>query len=300
MRSVFIFSIVFCALLIPQAALAQFSNPLVPCNGPDCQACHAVELGQNILNFMVSIASFIAVLTFAYAGFLMVTAAGNEGQISKAKGMFTNVFIGIIIVLAGWLIIDTVMKYLFEGSQLDGSTRTAFGPWNQIGCVEQPVFVFAREGNAPGATAVVGGVPQEGTYADTDARAALIAAGVTIVSSGNCSDPSNRTCTSLAGMRQDTVNQVLALKEACPQCTIVVTGGTETGHASGSRSHGAGYKIDIDDNATLDAYLRSKLQRGGTRGGSHGGTIYNDSCGNEYVRENNHWDITVSGGRCAL
>jgi len=125
---------------LPAIALAQFSNPLVPCDGPTCEACHAVTLVQNILTFLVAIASFIAIAIFMWAGFLMVTAAGSEGKISKAKGMFTNVFIGIIIVLAGWLIVDTVMKYLFEGSQLDGSTRTAFGPWNQIGCVEQPVY----------------------------------------------------------------------------------------------------------------------------------------------------------------
>lgn len=127
-------------LFLPGAASAQLSGPLVPCDGPECQACHVVELGQNILNFLVAIAAFVAVLIFSYAGILMLTAAGNEGQISKARGMFGNVVIGIIIVLAGWLIVDTVMKQAFVESDLDESTRSTFGPWNQINCVELPQY----------------------------------------------------------------------------------------------------------------------------------------------------------------
>ena len=294
---------IFFAIALFALPLASFAAPLVPCDGPDCQACHVVELGQNIVTFLIQIASFIAVLVFAYGGFLMVTAAGNTGQVSKAKEMFTDALVGILIVLSGWLVIDTVMKWAFqgltegeEGSELYEATK-GFGPWNQINCVAQPKF--AREGDAPGA--VVVGTPQQGQVTDDVARTSLTNAGVTIVSSGNCSDPSIKTCTSLQGMRQDTVDQVLALKSACATCSVVVTGGTEAGHASGATSHNQGYKVDIGaHDAALNAYLTSNLTRSGTRSGAHGGARYLDSCGNEYVRESTHWDITVTGGRCSI
>ncbi len=119
-------------MLVPYFAFGQQDTGLVPCSGIECQACHAIELVQRILNFIVMIASGIAVLLFSYAGFLMLTAAGNTGKIEKGKGVFMNVLIGIVIVLAGWLIIDTIMKAMFEGSALSGTQ--GFGGWNEIQC----------------------------------------------------------------------------------------------------------------------------------------------------------------------
>jgi len=135
---------------------------------------------------------------------------------------------------------------------------------------------------------------------DATARGVLTNAGIRVVSSGNCSDPTNKTCTSLTGMREDTVNQVVNIKNACPSCGITVTGGTETGHAGGSTSHSAGYKVDLDDTPQLDTYLKQTLTRDGSRAGAHGGERYRDKCGNEYVRESNHWDITVTNGSCSF
>lgn len=128
---------------LPSFAAAQFFGPLVPCDGVDveCMACHVVDLGQNIINFLVSLASFLAVMLFAYAGFLMISAAGNMSKVERAKEIFGNVIIGMIIVLVGWLVVDTVMKWAFVGSPLDQSTvGRDFGPWNAIKCVEKPDY----------------------------------------------------------------------------------------------------------------------------------------------------------------
>lgn len=122
-------------LAVPFFVFGQ-DNSLVPCKGIECQACDAIKLVQNILNFLVTIAGFIAVVLFSYAGFLMLTAAGNTGKIEKGKGVFMNVLIGMVIVLAGWLIIDTIMKAMFEGSALSGTQ--GFGGWNEIQCEQQP------------------------------------------------------------------------------------------------------------------------------------------------------------------
>lgn len=308
MRRLVPFLLVSILLVVPVAASAQFSGTLVPCGndldgngvvdvGEQCQACHAVELAQNIINFLVYIASFLAVLIFSWAGLIYVTAAGNPGKIGRAHQMFTDVMVGILIVLAGWLVIDTVMKTLFVGSDLDTGTEQTFGPWNEIQCVRQDLEP-SREGDAPGGG---DGVVSGEEYEDGDARSRLTAAGVSFYSSGQCTNSANRTCTSLEGIRRDTVDQVLNLKQACTSCNIVITGGTETGHASGAQSHGSGYKIDIDDNdAQFNSFLEQNLTRAGVRAGSHGGARYVDSCGNEYVRESTHWDITVSEGSCSL
>lgn len=114
---------VFVALAIPQFADAQVSQ-LVPtgCSGPDCNYCHLAQLGQNILNLSLFLSAFVAAILFAYAGFLYLTAGGGS-NISKAHGIFMNVAVGFILILAAWLIVDTVIKTLTGGK---------FGPWNEV------------------------------------------------------------------------------------------------------------------------------------------------------------------------
>ncbi len=162
MRRILIILCVATIAVTPLFVSAQITGPLVPCEGPECQACHVVELGQRIVNFLVGIASFIAVLLFAWAGFLMVTAAGNEGQVSKAKGMFMNVFIGMVIVLLGWLIVDTLMKYTFVGSQLDETTQAKFGGWNRINCVPIPRYQAGTGETASSSSGTLTPVPSAG------------------------------------------------------------------------------------------------------------------------------------------
>lgn len=137
MRKYLVFFVLFSAVLfvVPFAfAEAQLGGPLVPCEGPDCQACHLVKLAQNIINFLVAAGVFVAVLMFVYAGFLYITGGADQGRIKKAHGIFGSVLVGFIIVLAAWLIIDTVMKAFYREGE------AGFGPWNNIECISQPEF----------------------------------------------------------------------------------------------------------------------------------------------------------------
>ncbi|MCW9054675.1 MAG: pilin [Candidatus Pacebacteria bacterium] len=88
---------------------------LVPCGGPgepECNLCYAMQLIQNVIEFAVRITFILAALLFAYAGFLFFTGGSDPGQISKAKKVFTNTFIGIVIVLTSWLVVDILLKTL--------------------------------------------------------------------------------------------------------------------------------------------------------------------------------------------
>ena len=172
MRRIYSILLTGAILALPSLVSAQLSGPLVPCDGvavkdiPACQVCHVVELGQSIINFFVALASVVAVVTFAYAGFLMLTAYGEMGKISKAREIFTNVLIGLVIVLTGWLIIDTVMKWTFgetegeKGSELYEATKETFGPWNKIKCAIIAPYSASTQGTQQGTTPTgSGGAP---------------------------------------------------------------------------------------------------------------------------------------------
>ena len=101
---------------------AGLPSQIVPCKGVDCTVCHLATLAQNIINTGIFIFIFLSALMFAYAGFLYLS---NEaiGEQQKAKSIFKNVTIGLILLLAAWLLVDTLMKSVLGGS---------FGPWNDI------------------------------------------------------------------------------------------------------------------------------------------------------------------------
>ncbi|KAF9283899.1 hypothetical protein BGZ68_005049 [Mortierella alpina] len=126
------------------------------------------------------------------------------------------------------------------------------------------------------------------------AVAKLNANGITISSSGNCVDRNNPNCTSLQGVLSGTVDTVIALKgySGCP--SLVITGGTETGHGNGAgKTHWNGYKLDLRHVACLDTYIRNNFGSPFTRGDGAKCRIAGSS-GNIYCDEGSHWDIVFN------
>lgn len=91
---------------------------LIVCNGPDCTFSHLITLSQNVIRALVLLSSFLAVIAFIYAGFLLLTSGGVEGQKTKAKEIFKKVFIGYLWILAAWLIVYTITSLLAPGFSL--------------------------------------------------------------------------------------------------------------------------------------------------------------------------------------
>jgi peptidoglycan hydrolase-like protein with peptidoglycan-binding domain len=116
------------------------------------------------------------------------------------------------------------------------------------------------------------------------ARSRLSAAGIGVSSSGGCSNRCATNCTALKGIRPATISGIINFKSVSG-CSITVTGGTETGHASGTYSHWNGYKVDISMSSCVSNYIRSHFTY-------IGGNKYRDGSGNIYYYEVNHWDIT--------
>ncbi len=131
----------------------------------------------------------------------------------------------------------------------------------------------------------------------TDAQAAgqLSASGITRVSSGGCTNRNVATCTSYDQINQDTVSGIKTFR-SISGCAITITGGTETGHASGTYSHWNGYKVDVSPTTCVSGYITSHYSYSGTR--SDGAALYTAPSGNVYARESNHWDITYYSCGC--
>jgi hypothetical protein len=141
-----------------------------------------------------------------------------------------------------------------------------------------------------------------GSYTDAEARAALSGAGITW--NKNCIDQlRNLSQTCLNGIKISSINELITFKQNCDAwkgtCTVILTGGTEPGHAIGNCSHGAGYKIDIDDTPSVNKYILAKDGAGkyinfataGTRSTTLDPLYRYLVTGTIYAQESNHWDI---------
>ena len=101
------------------------SKCLIPCNGTEttvingktvtgCTFDHFVQLGQNLINFLIVLSIPLTAIAFAWAGFLMVTSAGSEEKIKQGKAIFGKVLVGFIFILGAWLIVYTITTALLN------------------------------------------------------------------------------------------------------------------------------------------------------------------------------------------
>jgi len=99
---------------------------LVTCSGADaCNFCSFVDMTNGLIEWVIIIATTLSVVLLAFAGFRLVTSMGDASALEDAKKLLVNSFIGILIMLAGWTIVDTFLK-VFAGGDL--------GVWNAVEC----------------------------------------------------------------------------------------------------------------------------------------------------------------------
>lgn len=97
-----------------------------------CNLCDVGRVMQSVIDFaIVGLAIPLAAAMFAYAGVLYFTAGSNSHRISRATSIFKNVGIGFLIVISGWLIINTIMTVTFSKSFFNGRE------WFEIQCIEK-------------------------------------------------------------------------------------------------------------------------------------------------------------------
>ena len=260
-----------------------------------------IDTFQRTINLGVSLSVVFMTVLIALAGYSYIAGRGSPEGRSLANTRIMNAAIGLMIALGAFLLVDSLMKALYNPN------NAQFGPWNSILGQSQGAECIAPS-KTPGVSGalntLVNGAtppPQASTVPASTAsgneaqvRAQLAGVGVSI-NHDPCTGSSGSGCTDVGGMQQATVQQIINLSSKCGGpggCGMVVTGGNEPGHAVGTYSHGNGYKVDLRLGTPVDSVIQN-LTSAGTRTGDGPGPAWVDSCRNQYVRESDHWDITV-------
>lgn len=132
-----------------------WAQGFVPCTGSSfnggvaCTECHFIQMGNTVLKWLIGVLFVVFAVVAAMGGFGLVTSGGNPEAKSAAKQKLVNALVGILIVLAAWLLVDTIIRGLLS----DGSGKINGTFWYEVECGSQIV----SEWPSPDSTAAVTG-----------------------------------------------------------------------------------------------------------------------------------------------
>jgi len=98
-------------LLLPGASLAAIDLNLEYPKFGDFDLNNHQDLNQMVAwfyYFIVSISGLAAFVMLVWAGFIWMTSAGNPTKITEAKDRIYSAFLGMLLVLASWIIIRII------------------------------------------------------------------------------------------------------------------------------------------------------------------------------------------------
>ena len=104
-------------ILIVMPIFAGAQGGIIPaCGGAppqkECGFNDLITLINNIIRELIKYSIPVAAAVFAWAGFKMMTNPDNPGTRKESLDMIKKVFIGLAIILAAWLITETLAKAL--------------------------------------------------------------------------------------------------------------------------------------------------------------------------------------------
>jgi hypothetical protein len=103
----------FCALAFSAIVLPAFAQPNLGLDFVDDELGLAVAdprvAAIGLVELLMTFLGIIAVIIILYGGFMWMTAAGNDDRVSTAKKIISAGVIGLVIILAAFLIVNFVV-----------------------------------------------------------------------------------------------------------------------------------------------------------------------------------------------
>ena len=114
------------SLLVPSTAfaqglegarreLAEVGGAITAGGGPATRTLP--ELIGNLINAFLGVLGIIFVIIIVYAGYLYLTAGGEEEKVTKAKKLLAQSIIGLIIILSAYAIASFIICQLLIATQ---------------------------------------------------------------------------------------------------------------------------------------------------------------------------------------
>lgn len=108
-KKIFPATILLIALAVPLIARGADVGTTVGLPNPITCATASCLISQ-VVRYILGVIAVIATLMFIWGGVMMLTSGGNAEQVKRAKETLTWAAIGIVVILASWMIIKFVLQ----------------------------------------------------------------------------------------------------------------------------------------------------------------------------------------------
>ena len=156
---------------------------------------------------------------------------------SAGKERIKNAIFSLVLIIAAWLILYTINPNLLTLNLNISAVTTTAPAGVTLGNISTPGTPMTQEdianSNLVRTGLALGGV---NTYRDP------------------CTEGQTTNCVNLNGLTNVTTTGLIALKQDCTNCSVLITGGTEGGHSENSQ-HYTGSAVDLNPNVALDSYI---------------------------------------------
>lgn len=90
-----------------------------------CSLCDAIIVASNIIDDLFKVAILVSTVMIIYGAIRLMTSGGSEKSVTEGRDTIKNAVIGLVIALAAWIIVNTLLHVL---------TGTPNLPWNKMTC----------------------------------------------------------------------------------------------------------------------------------------------------------------------
>jgi cytochrome bd-type quinol oxidase subunit 2 len=105
-------SSVFAGLYLASAGFAKTANEYIADmkTGNSMEGRELEELIFGLINWAIAIAAVVSVVVLVAAGYMFITAAGDEGKVEKATKTLTFAIIGLVVCFISVILVQFVVK----------------------------------------------------------------------------------------------------------------------------------------------------------------------------------------------
>ena len=90
--------------------IAQAVDPIVPCDGTSCTKEHLFLLVHSLIKYALILSTMAVTVSIMYAAIMYLISAGETEKLGKAKGAIKAAIVGLVIVLVGFILVNTVLS----------------------------------------------------------------------------------------------------------------------------------------------------------------------------------------------
>lgn len=144
-----ILSTFFLAVPQTQAALSNWTGiQFPPCFEPGtprpCELTDVIQFAMGVTQVILGLAASLALVFVIYGGTVWLVSAGNAEMITKGKKVLVGSFMGLLIIVSSWVLINTLIIAL-TGQELSSIGQIFGQPWYQVEkgrgpCLPDPAY----------------------------------------------------------------------------------------------------------------------------------------------------------------